>query len=288
MKGLRGSIAIGAAVAAAGVLLVRPSMHSRPLPHGRGSAATSGLTLRVCADPNNLPFSNEKQEGFENRIAELLARDLGAKLEYTWWAQHRGYIRNTLGARQCDLLVGVPTTLDRVLATRPYYRSGYVFVYRKNAGYRIDSLDSPLLRKLTVGVQIIGDDYANTPPAHALARRGIVQNIRGYSVIGDYSQPNPPARIIDAVANGEVDVAIAWGPLAGYFAKHQKVPLAVVPVSPQRDSPALPFVFDISMGVRKGEEGFRNEIEQAITRNHAAIDLILEEYGMPRIAIEGA
>jgi mxaJ protein len=282
MTGLRGSILIGALVAAAGVLLlVRPSLHSRPLPD-------VSRKLRVCADPNNLPFSNEKQQGFENRIAELLARDLGAKLEYTWWAQHRGYIRNTLGARQCDLLIGVPTGLDRVLATEPYYRSGYVFVCRKNAGYRIDSLDSPLLRKLTVGVQIVGDDYANTPPAHALARRGIVQNVRGYSVIGDYSQPNPPARIIDAVAKGEVDVAVAWGPLAGYFAKQQKVPLEVVPVAPQSDSPAMPFVFDISMGVRKGEDSFRNEIQQAITRNRAAIDRILSEYGVPRIPMEGA
>jgi mxaJ protein len=278
------TLVAGALVGIAGVLLVGPPVLERA--HGR--AQEHGRTLRVCADPNNLPFSNAKQEGFENRIAELLARDLGAKLEYTWWAQHRGYIRNTLKAGQCDLLVGVPTDLEMVLATSPYYRSGYVFVYRKNAGYRIASLDSPLLRKLTVGVQLVGDDYANTPPAHALARRGIIQNIRGYSVIGDYSQPNPPARIIEAVANGEVDVAVAWGPLAGYFAKQQKVPLEVVPVTPQSDSPALPFVFDISMGVRRGEKSFRDEIEMAIGRNRQAIDRILREYGVPRIPKEGA
>jgi quinoprotein dehydrogenase-associated probable ABC transporter substrate-binding protein len=273
---------VALALTGAGVLaLLRSSsgVSSSPAPEKR--------KLRVCADPNNLPFSNQKQEGFENRIAEVLARDLGAELQYTWWAQRRGHIRNTLGAGDCDLLIGVPASLDMVLPTAPYYRSGYVFVYRKEAGFRIDSLDSPLLKKLRIGVQIVGDDYANTPPAHALSRRGIVENIRGYSVIGDYSQPNPPARIIDAVAGGEIDVAIAWGPMAGYFARKQKVPLQVVAVSPQIDRPLLPFVFDISMGVRRGAQEFRKEIEQAIARNRAAVNRILDDYGVPRVSPEG-
>jgi quinoprotein dehydrogenase-associated probable ABC transporter substrate-binding protein len=270
-------LAVAAVLTTAGVFgVLRPSVATAP-------RESKQRMLRVCADPNNLPFSNDKREGFENRIAELLARDLGAQLEYTWWAQRRGYVRNTLRAGECDLLMGVPTGFDLVLATAPYYRSGYVFVHRKDAGFHIDSLDSPLLKDLTIGVQIVGDDYTNTPPVHALARRGIVQNVRGYSVLGDYSQPNPPARIIDAVAGGAIDVAIAWGPMAGYFARRQPVPLELTPVSPQIDLPFLPFVFDISMGVRRGEEGFRGEIEQAIDRNRPAIDRILDEYGVPRI-----
>src|SRR5207237_10170955 len=205
-------------------------------------APTSGLAssvltpadppLRVCADPNNLPFSNDRGQGFENRIAELVARDLHKKLEYTWWAQRRGFIRNTLKAGACDVVVGVPASFELAATTAPYYRSSYVFVYRKDKKLSVNSFDDPVLRKLKVGVQMIGDDGANTPPAHALASRGVVENVRGYTVYGDYAQPNPPARIIDAVARGDVDVAVAWGPLAGYFARRERVPLAVVPVSP--------------------------------------------------------
>src|SRR5688572_23745762 len=194
-------------------------------------AAPSPRVLRVCSDPNNMPFSNERQEGFENRIAALLAKELGAKLEYVWWAQRRGYVRNTIKAGLCDVYIGVPAAMEMLSTTAPYYRSTYVFVHRKGAA-RVESLDSPALRKLRVGVQLIGDDYANTPPAHALARRGIINNVRGYSVIGDYSKPNPPSRIIKAVASGEIDVAIAWGPMAGYFARRQPVPLEVAPIQP--------------------------------------------------------
>ena len=238
--------------------------------------------LRVCADPNNLPFSNERREGFENRIAEVLAHDLNAQVEYTWWAQRRGYIRNTLKAGQCDLIVGVSKDVDMLMTTAPYYRSTYVFVYRKDRGIDIHSFDSPELKRLTVGVQLIGDDYANTPPAHALARRGIVANVRGYRVTEDYSKPNPPARIIEAVAAGEIDVAVAWGPLAGYFASRQNVPLVISPVSSETDGPMLPLAYDISLGMRHGDKGLRSEIEAAMQRNRAAIDRILDDYGVPR------
>jgi mxaJ protein len=237
--------------------------------------------LRVCADPNNLPFSNERQEGFENRIAELVAREMKAELHYVWWAQRRGYIRNTLRAGLCDLFIGMPTGLDMVLVTRPYYRSTYTFV-TKRGGPRIASFDDPRLKRLRVGVQIIGDDYANAPPAEALAHRGIVRNVRGYSVIGDYRDPSPPSRIVHAVEKGEVDVAVVWGPLAGYFARRSTVPLRVVPVSPEVDVPYLPFVFDIAMGVRRGETALRDSLDAVIARRQRDIDRILADYGVPR------
>jgi len=132
-------------------------------------------------------------------------------------------------------------------------------------------------------VQMIGDDGANSPPAHALAARGVVENVRGYTVYGDYAQPNPPARIIDAVAKGDVDVAVAWGPLAGYFARRERVPLAVVPVSPQIDLPFLPFVFDISMGLRRGDDALRQQLEDFLERRRPEIEKILDEYGVPRV-----
>jgi mxaJ protein len=246
--------------------------------------AASGTTeLKVCADPNNLPFSNDLQEGFENKIAELVARDLNAKVHYSWWAQRRGFVRSTLNARECDLLIGVPSSFERTSTTIPYYRSTYVFVTRRDRHLKIASFDDTALRRLRIGVQMIGDDFTNTPPAHALSKRNIIRNVRGYSVYGDYRQPNPPARIIDALANGDVDVAIAWGPLAGYFAQREPVALQITPVSPQIDLPYLPFVFDISMGVRRGDNALRDRLNTIIARRKTEIDRILDQYGVPRV-----
>lgn len=240
-------------------------------------------SLRVCADPNNLPFSNQKLEGFENQIAALVGREMNLKVEYAWSAQRRGFIRNTLKAGLCDVIIGMPSSSELALTTSPYYRSTYTFVYRKNLSGPPQSFDDPALRKLEVGVQMIGDDATNSPPAHALANRNIVQNVKGYSVYGDYRMPNPPAAIVDAVAKGDVDVAVVWGPLAGFFAHKQRVPLSVVPVSPQIDLPYLPFVFDISMGVRREDEAFRDELNAILVRRHAEIEQILDTYHIPRI-----
>jgi len=239
--------------------------------------------LRVCADPNNMPFSNKAGEGFENKLAELVAGEMGAELQYTWWAQRRGFIRNTLKAGICDVVIGVPTSFELAATTRPYYRSTYVFVTRGDAPVRVASFDDPALKRLRIGVQIIGDDYSNTPPAHALSKRGIVSNVRGYTVYGDYSQPHPPARILDAVAAGDIDVAVVWGPLGGYFAQHEPVPLRVVPVSPQIELPYLPFVFDISMGVRRQDVALRDTLDAILARRRPAVDSILKAYGVPRV-----
>ncbi len=237
--------------------------------------------LRVCADPNNLPFSNQREEGFENRIAELIARDLGRKVTYYWFAQRRGFVRNTLSAGKCDVIIGVPSSFELALTTRPYYRSGYVFVTRRDRKLDIDSLDDPRLRKLKIGVQIIGDDYANSPPAHALANRGIVRNVVGYSVYGDYTHDSPPRRIVDAVAKGEVDLSAVWGPTAGYFAKQSRVPLAVTPFTPEIDLPFLPFVFDIAMAVRRDDPQLRDRLNAIIEKRQGEIDRILRAYGVP-------
>jgi mxaJ protein len=249
---------------------------------GATKPVVGARTLRVCSDPNNLPFSNAKGEGFENRIAELVAKDVGAHVEYTWWAQRRGYIRNSLQAKRCDVVIGVPTGVGMVLTTRPYYRSTYTFVSRRGTP-RVESFDDPKLKRLRVGVQLIGDDFANSPPAEALTHRGIVKNVRGYTVIGDYREPNPPSRIVRAVSKGEIDVGIVWGPLAGYFAQRSPTPLRVSPVSPQIDVPYLPFVFDIAMGVRRGESAFRDSLDNVIMRHQPEIDRILESYGVPRV-----
>ena len=244
-------------------------------------AATEAL--RVCADPNNLPFSNQRGEGFENQLAQMIARDRGATVEYTWWAQRRGFVRNTLNAGECDVVIGTVSGMEMLTTTRPYYKSSYVFVSRRDRHLGIRSFDDSTLRRLRIGVQLIGDDFANTPPVHALATRGLRRNLVGFTVYGDYRKADPPARIIDAVATGDVDVAVAWGPMAGYFAARSRVPLDVVPVSPRIDLPFLPFVFDIAMGVRHGDSTFRHQLDDFIERRRGSIDSLLAAYAIPRV-----
>jgi mxaJ protein len=247
----------------------------------RGSP--SARVLRICADPNNLPFSDRAGEGFENRLAELLAADRHATLDYTWWAQRRGFVRNTLNASTCDVVMGVPADLELTSTTRPYYRSSYMFVSRSDRQLHLHSFDDPRLRTLRVGVQMIGDDFSNSPPAHALSNRGIVRNVVGYSVFGDYARPHPLSPIVDAVDRGEVDAAVVWGPPAGYFARTASHRLELTPVTPRIDAPRLPFVFDIAMGVRRGNTQLLGELDDFILRRRAAIDAILTEYGVPRM-----
>jgi mxaJ protein len=179
--------------------------------------------------------------------------------------------------------MGVPASFELAATTRPYYRSTYVFVTRSDRDLNIASFDDPQLHELSVGVQMIGDDGANSPPAHALANRGIVNNVRGYTVYGDYKRDNPPAQIIDAVLNREIDVAVAWGPLAGYFGMKHHGKLAIKPVSPEIDLPYLPFTYDISIGVRRGEDRLKDIIEQILDRRRADIDAILASYKVPRV-----
>ncbi|MFI5228302.1 MAG: substrate-binding domain-containing protein [Gemmatimonadales bacterium] len=253
----------------------------------RGRAA-GAAPLGVCADPNNLPFSDSLRGGFENKIASLIGAELGRPIRYTWWAQRRGFARNTLNAGTCDLIVGTSSGAELMSTTRPYYRSSYVFVSRHDRALDIRSFDDSALRRLRIGVQLIGDDFANTPPVHALANRGIRKNIVGFMVYGDYRRPAPEDRIIDAVVRGRVDVAVAWGPLAGYFAKHSSTPLDIVPVRPQLDLPYLPFVFDIAMGVRRGDSTFKNQLDAIIERRRSSIDSILTAYGVPLLPLGAA
>jgi mxaJ protein len=238
--------------------------------------------LRICADPNNLPFSNRRGEGFENKIATLLAHELGAEVSYTWWAQRRGFFRNTLAAGTCDVVLGVPAGLERVAATRPYYRTSYVFVSRKARHLDLRSLDDPRLRRLRVGIPLVGDDGQNPPPAHALGRRGIIDNVVGFSVLGDYARDSPPLRILEALDAGKIDVAIVWGPVAGYFAKNHAGHFEIRPVTPSDDD-GVPFVFDIALGVRRGDAARLQQLDGLLVRKRAAIAAILASYGVPRL-----
>lgn len=251
------------------------------------AGAAEARELKVCADPNNLPFSNKAQQGFENRLVDLVAKDLHATVRYTWWAQRRGNLRETLNAGECDLVPGIGSSLQMLATTRPYYRSTYVAVTRADRGLDIASFDDERLKTLKIGVQMIGDDFSNTPPAHALSKRGMIDNVRGYMIYGDYEQPDPQADIIRAVASGAVDVAFVWGPVAGYFAGESDVPLKLTPVSPHFDGPQLPMVFDISMGTRKADIELRRQVEDVLARHAADVRAILSEYRVPLVEEDG-
>jgi quinoprotein dehydrogenase-associated probable ABC transporter substrate-binding protein len=236
--------------------------------------------LRVCADPNNMPFSNQKRDGFENKIAELVARELGRPIDYFWSPQRRGFVRNTLNAGRCDVVIGVPARYAPLQTTRAYYRSAYAFVTRRDRHLRVSSFDDVRLKTLTIGIQITGDDYNNPPAAQALAVRRLVENVRGYTVYGDYSKTDPQRELVDAVADGRVDVAVMWGPLAGYYSRKEPTAIDVVPVSPERDE-SLVFAFDIAMGVRRADTAMRDALDAVIVRRGPEIRRILASYGVP-------
>jgi len=244
---------------------------------------TGAKAFRVCADPENMPASNQKQEGFENKIAQLIATELGEPLRYVWWGQRRGFIRNTMNATleegRCDVVIAVPKEYDLVRTTKPYFRSTYVFVYPRDKGPQIKTLDDPALKRVKIGVHLLGDDYTNPPPVHELSKRGVVGNLIGFSTF--YSADNPPSTIIDAVASGKVDVAIVWGPAAGMFVKASKVPLVMVPVPSATGD--LPFEFDMSMGVRKGNDALYATLESVLEKKHAEILKILQDYNVPMV-----
>jgi len=238
-------------------------------------------TLTACADPNNLPFSNRAGQGFENRLASIIASDLHAKLDYVWWAQRRGYVRNTLNEAKCDFWPGIASNVEMVATTRPYYRSTYMFVSRHDANLKGLTLDDPRLKRLKIGVQMVGNDASNTPPAHALAERGVIGNVRGYMIYGDYRRPNPPAAVVEAVERGDVDVALVWGPLAGFFAAKSPVPLRLEPVTPWFADQQWPMQFDVSVGVRKDDQKLLKAIDRVLVRRKIDIGRLLAAYRVP-------
>jgi len=234
--------------------------------------------LRICADPDNLPFSDKEGEGFENRIATLLAGDLGMKVEYFYWPHRRGFMRSTIKAKECDVLMGIPKGMDGFLVTRPYYRSSYQFVSRVDRDLDISSLDDPRLKQLKIGVHTIGYDYNNSPAARSLGARGIV-GLTGFSTF--YTDDNRPNAIIEALAEDKIDLAIVWGPIAGYFAKQSPVPLSLAPLPDVDQSTRTPYTYEVVVGVRKAEKELHARIDESLERKKGEIAAILAEYNVP-------
>jgi mxaJ protein len=246
---------------------------------------TQRPALRVCADPDNLPYSHEDRSGFENRIAQLIADDFGVPLEYAWLPDLRGFVRKTMGAGLCDLIIGVPVAFERTMNTRPYYRSTYMLVERGTDPAPPRDFSDPRLRQWRIGVQLIGDDLATTPPGHALAQAGATDNVVGFPIPGE--QP-AAARIVQALARGELDAAFVWGPQAGYYARRAGTPMQLHYLPPPATLRDQPFSFAIAMGVRRGDRALRDRIDDFIARRQADIDRVLADYGVPRVSQEGS
>jgi mxaJ protein len=238
--------------------------------------------LRICADPNALPYSNHQEQGFENELGRMIANDLDMRVSYTWLAQREAFFDKTLNAGLCDVVMGVPAGMARVGTTRPYYRSGYVFVSRRDRNLDIHSLDDPRLRALRIGVNMLGDNEGEVPPVHALVARGIVRNLVSYNIFGTLEEANPASRLIKAVARGDVDLAVAWGPIAGYFARDSAEALHVISIDEDPQNPALPFGFDISIGVRTSDRLLKQRLDAELDKRRSEIDHLLRRYGIPQ------
>jgi mxaJ protein len=268
----------------AAALVLAATWSSQPVVAQLRPNVVKAGVIRVCADPDNMPLSNQKGEGFEQKIAELIAREWNSKIEYAWWPIRRGFFSRALNGRYCDVAIEAPSGLDMAGVTKPYFRSGYVFVTRKDRGLEIKSLSDPRLKKLKIGVNLLNSDAENTPPAMALSRYGVIGNLVGFTTF--YGDSARPEDIINAVAKKDVDVAIVWGPLAGYFARAAAVPLALQPL-PERDSLSdYAFQYNIGMGVRRRDRELRDSLEAVIDRNGPEIQGILKQYGVPVFPIK--
>jgi mxaJ protein len=263
---------------------------SAPQPTASSPAATAlPSTLRVCVDPDNLPYSQAGGSGYEPALAQLLADELKLPLQLHWQPMRRGMVRKTLYDGVCDALLSVPKGLDRLLTTRAYYRSSYVLLTRQADPAPLRSLDDPRLTRLRIGVQLVGDDLAATPPGHALVQRGAVSGVVGFTVDGGSAQEaddgqGPAARrMATALARGQLDAALVWGPQAGWFAAQAQppLPLRVLAAPPGL---GLPFEFGMAIGVRRGETAWRDRLQAALDARRAEIDALLDRWHVPRVA----
>lgn len=264
-------------------LLVPPLFAQTPPPAvlpspDAGSALSIELidpkVLRVCADPSNMPFSDQSEAGFENKLAALVAKKLGKSLTYTWYPQSLGFVRNTLGAHRCDLVMGFPQGADILQGTNPYYRTTYALVFKPGNGLDgIDRLADPRLKDKHIGI------VAGTPPATVLAALGLMAAAKPYQLVIDTRIDSPSQEMIRDIAAGAIDAGVLWGPIAGYYAKQHDPPLTVVPLVNEQAGPR--FVYRIGMGVRFSDQEWKRMLNRLIQENQTEINMILLDYGVP-------
>lgn len=232
--------------------------------------------LRVCSDPANMPFSNEARQGFENRIADLVAEELKLPLDYVWFPQATGFVRQTLFAKRCDLIVGFAQGDDLVLNSNHYYRSAYVLIHR--AGQALDGVETladTRLRAMRIGI------VAGTPPGTVMAMLGLMERARPYPLMVDRRFESPAERMIADIRSGEIDAGILWGPIGGYFASRGGEPLVVTPLLKETQGPRM--AYRITFGVRNQEDDWKRQLNSVIARRQGDIDAILLGFGVPLV-----
>jgi quinoprotein dehydrogenase-associated probable ABC transporter substrate-binding protein len=241
--------------------------------------AVDRSAFRVCSDPSNLPFSNDKGEGFENKIAELLAKELNVPLKYTWYPNSIGFLRNTLRARRCDVVMGTVTGAEMVQTTNPYYRSAYVMVTRKADNITAEKIEDPALKDLKIGLN------AGAPPADIVAQSGLAAHVRPYDLYVDTRVQSPGRDMINDLVKKEIDVALLWGPIAGYYAAQQGDALKVTPLLNEPKKNRMEFY--ITLAVRPGENKWKNDLNNLLRENKAEIEQILRDYHVPMLNARG-
>jgi quinoprotein dehydrogenase-associated probable ABC transporter substrate-binding protein len=230
--------------------------------------------LRVCADPSNMPFSTDKGEGFENKLAELLANKLGKGLSYSWYPQATGFVRNTLGAHKCDVIMGIPQGDDIVQVTNPYYRTAYALVFKQRHGLEdVDTLGDPRLKGKRIGI------VAGTPPGNNMTANGLMANAKPYPLVIDTRVDSSAATMMHDLAADEIDAGILWGPMAGYYARHAASAVTVVPLVKETTGPRL--AYRIAMGVRYADQEWKRQLNRTIQDNQPAINRLLLSFGVP-------
>lgn len=241
---------------------------------GQRTDLVNRTALRVCADPANMPFSNDKNEGFENKIAEIVAAELKVQVEYTWFPQATGFIRQTLFAKRCDVVIGYAQGDELVLNTNHYYRSTYALLYRAGTGLDgVVSLADPRLKDRRIGV------IAGTPPANIMAQLGLIQRAKPYPLMVDRRHDSPGERMINDIRSGDIDAGVLWGPIAGYFAAKGGDKLLVVPLLKETGTPRM--AYRITFGVRNLEDDWKHQLNAVIAKRQSDIDALLLQFGVP-------
>jgi quinoprotein dehydrogenase-associated probable ABC transporter substrate-binding protein len=246
------------------------------------SAQTTELNdrsaLRVCADPNHLPYSNEAKQGFENKIVELLGAEFNLPVTYVWFPQGPGFVKNTLGLRRCDLIPGIVGGDDTVTTTTPYYYTTSVMLVPQK-GPKISGLDDPQLKGKKIGV------VANTPPVNFMLKYGLMADMHSYAQNFDSRNEDPTHQLVQDLTSGVTDVALVWGPIGGYWVKKDNLPIDVIPLKGEAANTRLDY--HIAMGVRGTEPEWRRKVGAALTKHKAEIDKILLDYGVPLLNEQG-
>lgn len=243
---------------------------------GQRADLVNRRVLRVCSDPANMPFSNQKGEGFENRIAEIVADAMKVPVEYTWFPQATGFIRRTLFAKACDVVIGFAQGDELVLNTNHYYRSTYAILYRKGQGLDgVTSLEDPRLKEKRIGI------IAGTPPGDIMARLGLMGSAKPYPLTVDRRYESPAERMIEDIRSGDIAAGILWGPIAGYFARRGGEELVVEPLIKESIGPRMSY--RITMGVRQGDDIWKRQLNTIIAKRQGDIDKVLLEFGVPII-----